>query len=109
MSIPTNVSIESLYDLSEKDGEKSLYIAVIIQALLDVTKPKRDKEATNIQMLRDQASAWFFASIGVTCENFEFICEYAGVKPKEMRKFAFHVINSDKGGKIRSRIISLLG
>ena len=101
--------LDELYKKTKEHPDRALFLSVIFQALLDVTKPKRDKEATNIQMLRDQASPSFFASIGVTCENFEFICEYAGVKPKEMRKFAFHVINSDKGGKIRSRIISLLG
>ena len=101
--------LDELYEKTKEYPDKTLFLSVIFQALLDVTKPKKDKEETNIQMLRDQASAWFFASIGVTCENFEFICDYAGVDPKEMRRFAFHVINSDKGGRIRSQILSILG
>ena len=101
--------LDELYEKAKEYPDKTLFLSVIFQALLDVTKPKKDKEETNIQMLRDQASAWFFASIGVTCENFEFICDYAGVDPKEMRRFAFHVINSDKGGRIRSQILSILG
>ena len=101
--------LDELYEKAKEYPDKTLFLSVIFQALLDVTKPKKDKEETDIQMLRDQASAWFFASIGVTCENFEFICDYAGVDPKEMRRFAFHVINSDKGGRIRSQILSILG
>tara|TARA_R100001143_G_C3257582_1_gene86288 strand:+ start:216 stop:545 length:330 start_codon:yes stop_codon:yes gene_type:complete len=101
--------LDELYEKTKEYPDKALFLSVIFQALLDVTKPKKDNEATNIQMLRDQSSAWFFASIGVTCENFEFICDYAGVNPKDMRRFAFHVINSDTGGNIRSRILTLLG
>ena len=70
--------LDELYEKAKEYPDKTLFLSVIFQALLDVTKPKKDKEETNIQMLRDQASAWFFASIGVTCENFEFICDYAG-------------------------------
>ena len=41
-----NVSTtESLYDMTNKDGEVSLYLAVILQALLDVTKPKVKDES----------------------------------------------------------------
>ena len=39
MKIDTSVSSEHLYDLTEKDPHKSLYIAVIVQALIDVSKP----------------------------------------------------------------------
>ena len=104
MSIPTNVSIESLYYLSEKDGEKSLYIAVIIQALLDVTKPKQKNESNEIELQRDQAHAWFFTST----KDFETICHYAGVEPKKVRTFAYEVIQSGDTENVRRRFSSLI-
>jgi len=104
MSIPTNVSIESLYDLSEKDGEKSLYIAVIIQALLDVTKPKQKNESNEIELQRDQAHTWFFTST----KDFETICHYAGVEPKKVRTFAYEVIQSGDTENVRRKFSSLI-
>jgi lipoprotein NlpI len=104
-----NDTIEEVYEQSKKDPCRSLYLSVIFQALLDVTKPKQKEEDSEIRLQRDQAHAWFFTSIGVTCENFEFICDYAGLTPKTIRKFAYHIINSDNTVYIRKKITSLLG
>ena len=101
--------LEQLYNNSKKDPCRSLFISVIFQAVVDVTKPKLDNEADISKLNRDQASAWFFASIGVTCENFEFICDYAGFSSRDVRKFVSYVINSDKKNLVRNRIIKLLG
>ena len=73
----TEASVDSLYELTEKDSHKSLYLAVIIQALLDMTKPEVEGEDNEIRIQRDQAHAWFFASVGVTCDDFEAVCHYA--------------------------------
>ena len=48
-----STSLHSLYDLTEKDSDKSLYLAVVIQALLDVSKPKLNGESNDIKLQRD--------------------------------------------------------
>ena len=104
-----NDTLEEIYENSRKDPHKTLYLSVIFQAVLDATKPEKNNEKGEIKLLRDQANAWFFTSTGVTCENFEFICEHAGLSPKSVRKFAHHVINSDNLSYVRKKILILLG
>ena len=102
-------TLEEIYENSRKDPHKTLYLSIIFQAVLDATKPEKNNEKGEIKLLRDQANAWFFTSTGVTCENFEFICEHAGLSPKSVRKFAHHVINSDNLSYVRKKILILLG
>jgi|TARA_E500000305_G_C3864356_1_gene162131 hypothetical protein len=108
MKLNSDVSIESLYDLTSKDSNKSLYAAVVIQALLDVSKPEFKKENNNIKLQRDQAHAWFFTSVGVTCEDFETICYYAGLEPQKVRSFAYKVINEKDVENVRRKLSSLI-
>ena len=103
-----NDTLEELYEKSREDPHKTLFLSVIFQAVLDATKPKKDNEDSKIQLFRNQANAWFFTSVGVTCENFEFICDHAGLSPKSVRKFAHHVINSDNLSCVRKKILILL-
>jgi len=85
---------DNLYDLNEKNPYKTLYLSVILQALVDLTKPVREIEKTEITVSRREAHAWFFASVGVTCDDFETICCYAGVPPEKVRGYAYDAINS---------------
>ena len=100
--------LDTLYDSTEKDPYKSLYLAVILQAILDITKPEDTKESTHIKLQRDQAHAWVFASIGVTCDNFEDTCALAGIEPGMVRTFALNVINSGDINEVRRKINTLL-
>ena len=86
------------------NSENLLFLSVIYQALLDVTEPKVENETTNITSIRDQAAAWFFASIGIPSQDFEFICDNAGLKPSLVRDFAAYVINSDDSGEARNKL-----
>ena len=106
--LSTDVSMGSLYEITGKDSHRSLYVGVILQALLDLTKPKYDKEKTSVQVYRDQAHAWIFKTEGVTCEDFETVCTYAGVKPTAVRNFASNVINSGDIINVRRKFQSLL-
>ena len=106
--LSTDVSTNSLYDLTDKDGERSLYIAVILQALLDLSKPKFKNEDSSIQLYRDQASSWVFKNAGVTCKDFEEVCLYAGLKPNVVRKVAYSLINSKDSKDVRNKIKALL-
>ena len=93
---------------TKKYSDRVLFISVVFQAILDATKPKTNTESTSITMLRDEATSWFFASIGVTSQNFQFICDYAGLKPKRVREFVSYVINSKNPEEIRSKLNSIL-
>ena len=106
--LSTDVSAKSLYDLTDKDGERSLYIAVILQALLDLSKPKIKNEDSSIQLYRDQAHTWIFKEVGVTCEDFEEVCYYAGLAPSIVRSFASNVINSEDNSNVRRKFQTLL-
>jgi|TARA_R110002020_G_scaffold88597_6_gene217351 hypothetical protein len=86
------------------NSENLLFLSVIYQALLDVTEPKVENETTSITSIRDQAAAWFFASIGIPSQDFEFICDNAGLKPSLVRDFAAYVINSDDPGEARNKL-----
>lgn len=89
--------------------EKTLFLAVILQALLDATKPGYEGEPENAVLERDRARAWFFASIGVTAEDFNEVCDNAGVNPAYMRKFAYKVLKSGEVEFVRKRINAILG
>ena len=99
---------ESLYDLTNKNPDRSLNLAIILQALLDLSKPKDDNETVETSLLRDQAHAWVFASIGVTCENFVYTCELAGVDPKTIRTFAVKAVTSKDNTEMRKKLHSFL-
>ena len=98
----------SLYEITDKNPHKSLYIAVILQALLDLSKPKFEKEKSDIQIQRDQAHSWIFASVGVTCENFEDTCAFAGIEPTLVREFTQKTIDIGDVENVRRNLTSLL-
>jgi hypothetical protein len=88
--------------------EKKLFLAVIFQALLDATKPKEKKESAISVMNRDRAIAWFFCSVGVTCDNFEYVCEQAGLNSNYTRQFAYKVVQSKEIKFVRQKINAVL-
>ena len=97
-------NILELQEESKKDSNNILFLSVIYQALLDATKSKSITESSSITSLRREATNWFFASIGVTSENFEFICDHAGVEPGYVRSFAYEVIHSEDPRSFRYKI-----
>jgi len=103
-----NVDFESLYSVTRKDPIRSLYLAVILQAIIDLIKPESIQESSNIKLQRDQAHAWVFSSIGVTCENFEDTCTLAGLEPGMVRTFTLNVIKSGDTDEVRRKINSIL-
>ena len=66
--------------------ERILFLSVIFQALLDATKEKTKVESSRTSVERAHARAWFFCSVGVTCDNFEYVCENAGMDADYTRK-----------------------
>ena len=91
-----------------KNSDNILFLSVIFQALLDASKPIVKNESTSIMSIRNKARAWFFSSIGVTSQNFEFVCDYAGLNPDKVREFASYVINSNNPKDIRNKLNIIL-
>ena len=88
--------------------ERILFLSVIFQALLDATKEKTKVESSRTSVERANARAWFFSSIGVTCDNFEYVCENAGMDADYTRSFAIKVIKSKEIKYVRQRIRRVL-
>jgi|TARA_Y100000401_G_C8261639_1_gene193632 hypothetical protein len=91
-----------------KSNERVLFIAVVLQALLDATKPVEPNESKTAIHARERATAWFFAKTGVTCENFKYICDMANLNAEYTRSFAYKVIKDKKVHYIRKKINYLL-
>ena len=96
-----DIFVDPIIQYDQKHPDRRLYLAVILRALLDATQNKND-------LYKKRAKAWFQCSVGVTCDNFEFICDHAGVEPGYVRSFAYEVINSDKQGVFRYHIYRML-
>lgn len=88
--------------------ERTLFLAVILQALLDATKPQYNGEPEQVELDRRQAKAWFSASVGVTAQDFTDVCDLAGVDPEYTREFAFKIFESKEVNFVRKRINTLL-
>jgi hypothetical protein len=93
----------------ESSPERTLFLCVLLQALLDATKQCYKGEPTESKIDRDRATAWFFASYGTTAKDFEEVCSHAGVDPDYMRDYAFKVLKSGEIEYVRKRINAILG
>ena len=71
---PDIIQMENLFHSEPQSSEKQLFLAVILQALLDLSK---DYKSDKMQHEKDRAKAWFFTEVGVTCKNFETVCDMA--------------------------------
>jgi len=91
-----------------KSKERVLFVAVVLQALLDATKPQQPNESKTAIHARERATAWFFAKTGVTCENFKYVCDMANLNEEYTRSFAYKVIKDKKVRYIRKKINYLL-
>ena len=86
---------------NKESSERGLFLSVILQALLDATSKKS-------KVNKDRAISWFFCSVGVTCDNFEQVCQHAGLSPSYTRSFAYKVIHSPDIKYVRQRIKKML-
>jgi len=89
--------------------EQTLFLCVLLQALLDATKKPYKGEPSEARIERDRATAWFFASIGTTASDFEEVCANAGVDPNYIRDFAYKVLHTGEIEYVRKRINAILG
>jgi|TARA_R110002020_G_C16159885_1_gene763320 hypothetical protein len=105
-----NILLDDLVINSSQSSspERTLFLAVILQALLDATKPQYTGEAEQSDNDRRSAQAWFSSSVGVTAKDFSDVCDLAGVDVGYTKQFAFKVIQSGEVTFIRKRINALL-
>ncbi len=102
----TSITNEAIYTDTQSNEHHTLFMGVILRALLDVTKPAIPNEPTNIKMDRMAARAWFFTCSGVTCENFEYVCDIAGINPVAMRTIAHKILQREDVDDVRKQINS---
>tara|TARA_R110000803_G_scaffold92391_2_gene159864 strand:+ start:120 stop:464 length:345 start_codon:yes stop_codon:yes gene_type:complete len=105
-----NIILDDLVttSLRSPSSEKTLFLAVILQALLDATKPQYSGEPEQSGLDRRSAKAWFTASAGVTAQDFITVCDLAGVDPSYTRTFSYKIIESKEVVFVRKRINALL-
>jgi hypothetical protein len=103
-----DVSVGSLFDLNIHEPNRSLYLAVILRAILDASKPTDEKESSDITSYRDEAHRWLFKEVGVTSRDFIEICELAGLTSEKVRRLAFNVINSGDVQNERDKLYQFL-
>lgn len=105
----TDIFIEIEDFMQEQSSpERILFMTVILQALLDASKPSTTNESERAKLDRTHAQAWFFASVGVTAEDFANVCDMAGIDPGYTRSFAYKVIRSKEVKYTRKKINSIL-
>ena len=93
---------------SDCPTERLLFLSVILQALLDATKPEASNETEISIVARNQAKGWFFSTVGVTCSNFEYICDSANLDSKYVRGFAYKVLQSKEVKYVRKRMKNII-
>ena len=94
--------------LKEGEPERNLYLAVVLQALLDATYPTTTCSISETNMVQSQAEAWFFSSVSSGTSDFEYVCDMAGLSPSYTRSFAYKILKSKEITFIRKRINALL-
>ena len=92
--------------VSSTSAERTLFLAVILQALLDATQ--KDTNDLESSKYKREAILWFTTKYGKKKEDFEYICELADVDSNYMRKVALEILTSKRTTFIRSHINAIL-
>jgi len=87
---------------------KLLWLCVILQQLLDATKPEYTGESSYNILLRDSAKAWLLAGYGVTATDRDDVCYMAGVEPEALKSFTKKLFNNGEIDYVRKRINAIL-
>ena len=105
-----DIFVDPIIQFDHEEPERRLFLAIIGRALIDILKKPNEDTQTYQEdiIIRDRAHAWFFCSIGVTCDNFEFICDGAGIEPSQVRSFALTAMHSKKKKNIIYKIYNIL-
>ncbi len=72
---------------------------------MDLTKLNTSVTDTSVSVTRVNAHAWFFTTSGQTANDFEEICDNAGLDPMFVRDFAYSVVHEKGNKNVKKRII----
>ena len=98
-TVEKNISIST-------DAERTLFLAVILQALLDATQ--KDTQDLESHKYKRESILWFTTNSGKRKEDFEYICELADIEPNYMRRVAMEILTSKRTNFVRNHINALL-
>jgi len=87
-------------------AERTLFLAVILQALLDATQ--KDTQDLESHKYKRESILWFTTNSGKRKEDFEYICELADIEPNYMRRVAMEILTSKRTNFVRNHINALL-
>ena len=107
----SSFAIESVLEEGVHDHhlpERALFLCVILQQLLDATKPEHPGDTTYTSVNRDRAKSWLTTDVGVTAEDKEEVCFLAGIEPEALTTYARKVIDTKEVPFIRKRINAIL-
>ena len=88
--------------------EKVLWLCVILQQLLDATKPEYDGENSYNVLTRDRAKTWLLSTYGVTATDRDDVCHMAGVEPEALKSFTKKLFHTNEVEYVRKRINAIL-
>ena len=92
--------------ISSTSAERTLFLAVILQALLDATQ--KDTQDLESHKYKRESILWFTTNSGKRKEDFEYICELADIEPNYMRRVAMEILTSKRTNFVRNHINALL-
>ena len=95
------VFVDPIVQFDTKEPERKLYVAVIRRAILDLVN-------TENELVQNRAKGWFFCSVGVTCDNFEFICENANIDAGSLRTYAYEVSEKIKDPTYKYKLYHIM-
>ena len=98
-TVEKNISIST-------DAERTLFLAVILQALLDATQ--KDTQDLESHKYKREAILWFTTNNGKRKEDFEYKCDLAEIEPNYMRRVAMEILTSKRTNFVRNHINALL-
>jgi len=102
------LEIEEVIKKRKADPEQLLFMSVILQAMLDATKPITPKESEEAVAAREASMSWFFCSVGMNVDDFMTVCDIADLDPNYVRSFAYKVLRSKEIEFVRKRINTVL-
>tara|TARA_R100000908_G_C3721025_1_gene123776 strand:+ start:584 stop:934 length:351 start_codon:yes stop_codon:yes gene_type:complete len=95
-----------VYDPIEKssDPNTELFNGVIMQALIDICS-EEEYNTKHHKGAKEEAMAWFFSTIVSVVDNFEMVCDLAGINSSKVRDFAKRITVSDNKEVLRQQML----
>ena len=95
-----------VYDPIEKfpDPNVELFNGVILQALVDICS-EEEYDTKHHKGAKEEAMAWFFSTVVSVVDNFDMVCDLAGINSSKVRDFARRITLSDNKEVLRQQML----